>query len=767
MQFSNKAITLAKLSRKLKKSKVPRLKIFNCIQFNSDPEKILKSISVNFNSNVAIRSSFSNEDGKELSLAGKYDSKLNINPKNKISLKKNIISVLKSKKNIDKNDNFFVQDMVKDVSFSGVLLTHNLNNKLRSININYFDGKDTSVVTSGLSGSKSLIYYENNKFKIPTKFFTLYNAYKEITNLTKKKNLDIEFAVDKNNNVHILQVRDLKKNGSSQISESQYLRCLKSIEKKIIKLKKKHYGLYGSTSYFGNMPDWNPAEIIGTKPKPLALSLYRELITDHIWAKNRAHYGFNDLEQFHLMTTFYGSPFVDVRIDFNSWIPKELDEKTSKKLVEFYLKKFSQNKSNQDKVEFEILFTCFTFSTEKKVNTKLKNLFPKNKIDLIIKSLKKINLYAFNNINSELKKLEILKKRQEIIKNSDLYEIDKIYWLVEDCKKFGTLPFAGLARCGFIAIELLNSLVSEKLIDEKKKELFLNSISTVTSNLIKDLNKISKSKFIHEYGHLRPDTYEISSPNYRENYKYYFGNEKKKDARNQKASLLDLKIPKSKIKKLGSFKNSKELTQFIIKSIKAREHAKFIFTKSIDLIFDNLKKFGKKHNIPSRELSYIKINKILDMYFNLDDYNTISNLKDHIKKNKKEFIFNKNIVLPDVICEPKDLYIVKQDANKINFITSKKTDGKIIELKNQNIKKIKFSNCIVCIENADPGYDYIFSKNIKGLITKYGGLNSHMAIRCAELNLPAIIGVGENYYKNILRHKKASINCLEKKISLN
>ena len=34
-------------------------------------------------------------------------------------------------------------------------------------------------------------------------------------------------------------------------------------------------------------------------------------------------------------------------------------------------------------------------------------------------------------------------------------------------------------------------------------------------------------------------------------------------------------------------------------------------------------------------------------------------------------------------------------------------------------------------------------KILKGLITKYGGLNFHMAIRCAELNIPSLIGVGE------------------------
>ena len=46
------------------------------------------------------------------------------------------------------------------------------------------------------------------------------------------------------------------------------------------------------------------------------------------------------------------------------------------------------------------------------------------------------------------------------------------------------------------------------------------------------------------------------------------------------------------------------------------------------------------------------------------------------------------------------------------------------------------------LENADPGYDFIFSYNIKGLITEYGGSNSHMSIRCLELGIPAIIGIG-------------------------
>ena len=68
------------------------------------------------------------------------------------------------------------------------------------------------------------------------------------------------------------------------------------------------------------MTDWNPAEIIGLKPKPLALSLYQELITDVVWAKSRKDYGYRDLTSNHLMNTFFGTPYIDIRIDFNSWI---------------------------------------------------------------------------------------------------------------------------------------------------------------------------------------------------------------------------------------------------------------------------------------------------------------------------------------------------------------------------------------------------------------------------------------------------------------
>ena len=59
------------------------------------------------------------------------------------------------------------------------------------------------------------------------------------------------------------------------------------LRKKISKMINEKSFLLGNQRYFSTMTDWNPAEIIGLKPKPLSLSLYQSLITDEIWANSR------------------------------------------------------------------------------------------------------------------------------------------------------------------------------------------------------------------------------------------------------------------------------------------------------------------------------------------------------------------------------------------------------------------------------------------------------------------------------------------------
>ena len=94
------------------------------------------------------------------------------------------------------------------------------------------------------------------------------------------------------------------------------------------------------------MPDWNPAEMIGIRPRPLALSLYQNLITDSTWAYQRDNYGYRNLRGFPLMQSFGGVPFIDLRVSFNSFIPKSLDEKYCRKISKFLFRCFDQEPSS-------------------------------------------------------------------------------------------------------------------------------------------------------------------------------------------------------------------------------------------------------------------------------------------------------------------------------------------------------------------------------------------------------------------------------------
>ena len=67
---------------------------------------------------------------------------------------------------------------------------------------------------------------------------------------------------------------------------------------------------------------------------------------------------------------------------------------------------------------------------------------------------------------------------------------------------------------------------------------------------------------------------------------------------------------------------------------------------------------------------------------------------------------------------------------------------------NQSMKMENLKGKIILVESADPGYDWLFLYGIAGLITKYGGSNSHMSIRCSEMNIPAVIGCGEQLLEN-------------------
>ena len=65
-------------------------------------------------------------------------------------------------------------------------------------------------------------------------------------------------------------------------------------------------------------------------------------------------------------------------------------------------------------------------------------------------------------------------------------------------------------------------MVNKKIINTEIKEKFLQSIPSITKEMNNELIKLSKKDFLKKYGHLRPNTYDIMSDNYKAGYKKYF-----------------------------------------------------------------------------------------------------------------------------------------------------------------------------------------------------------------------------------------------------
>ena len=164
------------------------------------------------------------------------------------------------------------------------------------------------------------------------------------------------------------------------------------------------------------------------------------------------------------------------------------------------------------------------------------------------------------------------------------------------------------------------------------------------------------------------------------------------------------------------------------------------------------------------ELSYLDFDLIFSNYAKLSKKNLINLWKHQINlriAQKETFQF---LTLPAMITSRKDFEIIQYFDAKPNFITNKSIISDLVKIKEDTNNSLE--NKIILIENADPGFDWIFSKNPSGLITKYGGVASHMAIRCAELGLPGAIGCGDIIYNQLSKASKIILNCNEEKISI-
>ena len=294
-----------------------------------------------------------------------------------------------------------------------------------------------------------------------------------------------------------------------------------------------------------------------------------------------------------------------------------------------------------------------------------------------------------------------------------------------------------------------------------------SGVRTVASVLVNDMRRLqlgemSRPDFMAEYGHLRPGTYDILSRRYDQMPDLGVNDTQVHPKQELKEFMLS-EQQRREIDQLLEAEGFSEfdadkLLSYVQDATVGREYGKFVFTRSISEMLELIAGFGETHGLSRDEMSHVSIGNLLDIVSKSSEGSIEERLRKIAKEESELHALSAAIRLPQILFDEAGVHVVPFQVSHPNFITHKKITAACVCLLTGQVAPV-LTGKIVLIENADPGFDWIFAQNIGGLITKYGGANSHMAIRCAEFGIPAAIGCGEQRFEAFIGANQILLDC--------
>lgn len=782
--ISTKANTLYALSKILNFSKIEEMFILYIGDYEKDKLGVCHQIMEKFRgTRIVVRSSYSNEDSMQRSNAGHYKSVLDVDSSDDAQIMESIEEVIRSYEKDHPLDyeQVLIQRQAEDVIISGVVFSRDIHGNRPYYLINYDDKGSTDSVTSGRGGSSLWIARDSVYENLPSPWSELIRSVKEAESILDGLTLDIEFAINSKNEVTLFQIRPLVASIRQErnMEDSAYFSLKKKLREQYLSYENV---IEHKPMMFSDMAYWNPSEIIGANPHPLDYSLYLKIITSHAWNEGIRTLGYRAVDQ-DLMYQLGNKPYISLDYSFYSLIPADLPEEMVTRLVDFYRDRLKENPTAHDKIEFEIIYNTFDFSTDKNTLALLDAGWTNEERNILINSLRRLTIATISNQRqfihddyTSLQKLDLIRQGSEAALKRDNISttelVTEISRLLDGIRYYGTPQFARQARIAFMSRAFCRTLVESEWFTESEMDSFMSGVTTVSSEFEKDFQSftsghLSKKEFDKRYGHLRSGTYDILSDRYADmNFRSMSTKNTKKNETHISSVLNYQRLQEALSTACLPF-DAQYFCQFLKMAIEQREYFKFEFTRSLSLVLELIKKLGNILDIKRQDLCWLTVDDILGIRGN-GIYDVISGdiIRDWeklIAERKDLHKQQSSLILPDVITSEVSLDMIFVYEARPNFITSKVIEGEVVNLEEEPLADI--TGKIVAVTKADPGFEWIFAKGIKGFITKYGGAASHMAIRCAEFEIPAAIGCGEKIYSDVSKMSYIELDCNNGRIS--
>jgi phosphohistidine swiveling domain-containing protein len=318
--------------------------------------------------------------------------------------------------------------------------------------------------------------------------------------------------------------------------------------------------------------------------------------------------------------------------------------------------------------------------------------------------------------------------------------------LIEKAEIWGTATFSKAARLAFVATDLIKSLAKAEIVPTTMLQSITQQSDSISARLVSDFRTLSREDFLREHGHVRPGSYDITVPRYDSVEARYFewpNPPQMPPSSNSDDETILLTYDRERrvdevLRSLGYEFSWAQFEDFAKTSIQAREYVKHLFSHLVSNALEGIADYGANIGISRENLSFLTVADIVrQLQIGNSDGLLLSSA---FKSNRKAWELTAQVRLPDIITEPDDVFGFFKTASKPTFVTEAAAAGATT-----TIDSSELLGSIVFIENADPGYDWIFTRGVAGFVTKFGGENSHMAIRARELGIAAVIGAGEDF----------------------
>jgi len=787
-----KAEILAAARRHVRAVEVPSLVHFSVREWRRRPRAVLRRIAATVAGAVAVRSSARDEDGAAASRAGHYTSVLGV--ANEPGALATAIERVAAPLAADPENRVLVQAMARDVVASGVVTTRDAATGAPYYVVEYDRSGRTDTVTGGLVVPTTAVVFRGaaaRAIRDPL-LRRLVCATREVERWRRRTSLEIEFAAARDGRVALLQVRPLATApGVGAASTGAVAARLRRLADAIADVDGHHgaAALAGGRTILAQMSDWNPAELIGAHPSPLAASLFAALVTDDVWQRARVRMGYRAVPGVPLMRLVAGRPYVDVRASFNSFVPAGMPTRIATALVDGWLARLHAHPELHDKVELEVAETAVDFASAQRTGARGDIALSRRDAALWTAALRALTNRALasgpaSSLRRALDRADALGSATRTAASEPL---PRAFALLDACRRRGTMAFAVIARHAFIAETLLRSAVARDAWTAARLAAFRRSLTSVASELPRDLRRAARdparrAQFLRRYGHVRPSSFDVGSLRYDQRRDLFRDVDARAIAARPREQFVltggERRACAALAREAGLAVDPDALLRYAATAIVGREHVKLALTRLLSDALECIVGWARGRGIDRSDVAWLTLAELRRAGWverGSSGRTTAAARRAAvaspacapwhaiIEERRTARAAERALRLPPLIRDVADLYVPPALPALPTFVTARAVTAPPVVLDGA-ASGVRIGGRIVCIESADPGFDWIFAHPIAGLATCFGGGNSHMAVRCLEADVPAVIGLGAELFTRVRRAVLVELRCAERTV---